>query len=95
MPNLPTNNTITTTGSYDLLHLIPGREYLLTLRTTGTAAASLAFNDGPGGSFSAVQDGDMLGGNPAEARLVAPAPALRITVASTTAPIRVNLVPVL
>jgi hypothetical protein len=95
MANLPTNNTITTAGTYDIPRLIPGREYLLTLRCSGTAAATLAFDDGPGGGFSAVQNGSMLGTNPAEARLVAPSTKLRINVASTSAPIRVNLVPVL
>ncbi|RYD33657.1 MAG: hypothetical protein EOP87_10610 [Verrucomicrobiaceae bacterium] len=95
MANLPPNNTITTTGNYDIPRLIPGREYLLTLRCTGTAAATLAFDDGSGGSFSAIQDGAMLGTNPSEARLVAPSGTLRIIVTSNSAPIRVNLVPVL
>ena len=95
MANLPSNNTITTAGSYDIPRLIRGREYLLTLRTSGTASVTLAFDDGPGGAFSAVQDGAMLGSGPSEARLVAPSGTLRITVAATTAPIRLNLVPVL
>ncbi|WAC18936.1 hypothetical protein OVA24_17020 [Luteolibacter sp. SL250] len=95
MANLPSNNTITTTGSYDIPRLIPGREYLLTLRTSGTASAFLSFDDGPSGSFSAVQAGAMLGANPSEARVVAPSGTLRINVTSTTTPIRVNLVPVL
>jgi len=95
MANLPENKTITTTGSYDIPGMIPGRQYLLTLRSSGTAAAALAFNDGAAGAFAAVQGGEMLGGAPSEVRLVAPATKLRITVTATTAPIHVNLVPVL
>jgi hypothetical protein len=95
MANLPTNNTITTAGSYEIPRLIPGREYLLTLRCSGTAAATLSFDDGAAGAFSPVQDGAMLGAYPSEARLVAPSSTLRITVASTSAPIRVNLLPVI
>lgn len=95
MANLPENNTITTTGTYDIPNLIPGREYLLTLRTSGSAAAALSFNDGPGGTFSAVLGGGMLGANPAEARMVAPTSTLRLQVTSIAGPIRVNLIPVL
>lgn len=92
MAKLPPNHIITSAGTYDLPNLIPGREYLLTLR--GAGSATLSFNDGPGDAFVAVKDGEMLGTKPAEARLIPPSSTLRISVSSVTSNIRVNLLPI-
>lgn len=95
---LPANTLIEANGSYDIPNLIPGQQYLLTLRSQspGAATVTLAFDDGPAGSvFTPIQDGALLGSGPSEARLVAPSSTLRLIVNGVAQPIRVNLIPLL
>lgn len=96
MATIPSNYIIQAEGEYEIPGLVPGLNYLLTLKgddpTGGTA--TVAFNNGPDGVFYNVDDPDMLGSTGiTERRFQAPSGTMQITLgAGFGEPIKVSIV---
>jgi hypothetical protein len=94
--NLNTSNPVTSTGDYDLGNLHPGSEYLLTMKGTWGSGASLTlkFPNGPSGAYHAVDGGTWDGSGETEARFIAPAKTMRLTLAGATSNLKITVIPI-